>query len=580
MKISCQSCQAKYTIADEKVVGKVVKIRCKKCGATIVVNGNEGADAGGAGAGVADYTAGGDDQWTVNVAEGDQRTMTIGEIVQEYKAGVVTDDTYCWKDGMNDWLPLREIEALYQSVTLGPPPQLSTSADGFSPLSLAASPPSAAPSPPASDAGGGFGLFGGASSSSTNGNGEHTDVNGSASLFGGAGSSTAAARRAGGRQTGNADLFGSAAQAGGENDVMTSAAGGAAAAAAGGETKMTGARNENSVLFSLTALTNDNSSPAPTKNETTAQADGSGLIDIRALASSMGVDKDKNAGNAKVDDIMNLSGGGAFSAALAAPVLAPPTADASIYSGSGAPEEGKKKNTMLIGLIGGGAILGVCILAAAMILGGGKKDDKDTKAAPTSTESPTASATAQATPTDTAKPADTGSGTTAAPPSTGEAKTADNGKGTAPAAKTTTKTPSTTPEKTAAVDTPPATPTPAPPSKPRSLQDEMNKATGNDTKPPPAAAPAAGGAPFDRGAALAALSGVAVQSCKKPDGPTGGGKVRVTFEPNGSVSKVEFSEGPFGGTPVGGCILGKFRGARVPAFSGAAVTAAKSFVVN
>ena len=36
MKISCQSCAAKYTIADEKVVGKIVKIRCKKCSATIV----------------------------------------------------------------------------------------------------------------------------------------------------------------------------------------------------------------------------------------------------------------------------------------------------------------------------------------------------------------------------------------------------------------------------------------------------------------------------------------------------------------------------------------------------------------
>ena len=68
MKISCQSCQAKYTIADEKVVGKVVKIRCKKCGATIVVNGNESDAASG---GVADYTASSDDQWTVNVAEGD-----------------------------------------------------------------------------------------------------------------------------------------------------------------------------------------------------------------------------------------------------------------------------------------------------------------------------------------------------------------------------------------------------------------------------------------------------------------------------------------------------------------------------
>ena len=41
MKITCQSCQAKYTIADDKVLGKIVKIRCKKCAATIVVNGSD-----------------------------------------------------------------------------------------------------------------------------------------------------------------------------------------------------------------------------------------------------------------------------------------------------------------------------------------------------------------------------------------------------------------------------------------------------------------------------------------------------------------------------------------------------------
>ena len=50
MKITCQSCQAKYTIADEKVLGKIVKIRCKKCSSTIVVNGSDpsGAPAYGA----------------------------------------------------------------------------------------------------------------------------------------------------------------------------------------------------------------------------------------------------------------------------------------------------------------------------------------------------------------------------------------------------------------------------------------------------------------------------------------------------------------------------------------------------
>ena len=40
MKIVCDSCGAKYQIADEKVRGKVFKIRCKKCSNVIVVKGD------------------------------------------------------------------------------------------------------------------------------------------------------------------------------------------------------------------------------------------------------------------------------------------------------------------------------------------------------------------------------------------------------------------------------------------------------------------------------------------------------------------------------------------------------------
>ena len=39
MKITCQSCGAKYAIADEKVRGRRVKVRCKSCNEPIVVDG-------------------------------------------------------------------------------------------------------------------------------------------------------------------------------------------------------------------------------------------------------------------------------------------------------------------------------------------------------------------------------------------------------------------------------------------------------------------------------------------------------------------------------------------------------------
>src|SRR5512139_3941106 len=48
MKIVCDACQAKYSISDDKVQGKVFKIRCKKCSNIIVVRGGGGAGAGAA----------------------------------------------------------------------------------------------------------------------------------------------------------------------------------------------------------------------------------------------------------------------------------------------------------------------------------------------------------------------------------------------------------------------------------------------------------------------------------------------------------------------------------------------------
>src|SRR6185369_16123356 len=110
MKVTCQSCQAKYTIADEKVRGKVAKIRCKKCGTTIIVNGTDSAAAGV----VADYAQAGaaDDQWSVLVADGDQRTMGTPQVVELFAGGTISLETTVWKDGMADWLPISQVEAL------------------------------------------------------------------------------------------------------------------------------------------------------------------------------------------------------------------------------------------------------------------------------------------------------------------------------------------------------------------------------------------------------------------------------------------------------------------------------------
>src|SRR5690242_7815253 len=114
MKVTCQSCQAKYTIADEKVRGKVAKIRCKKCGTTIIVNGTDAVSGAPSSGTVADYTQQGaaDEPWMVIVADDDQRTVTATQIAELYASGVVNFETPAWKDGMTDWLPIGQIESL------------------------------------------------------------------------------------------------------------------------------------------------------------------------------------------------------------------------------------------------------------------------------------------------------------------------------------------------------------------------------------------------------------------------------------------------------------------------------------
>ncbi len=127
MKITCQSCQSKYTVSDEKVQGKTVKIKCRKCGATILVNSGGVTTSGG---GVADpvslSTGGaaadaGGASYLVNVSDGDQRSMTLVEIVAAYQSSVVNAETYVWADGMSDWSPLGQVDSIVSALN-GPAP--------------------------------------------------------------------------------------------------------------------------------------------------------------------------------------------------------------------------------------------------------------------------------------------------------------------------------------------------------------------------------------------------------------------------------------------------------------------------
>lgn len=88
--------------------------------------------------------------------------------------------------------------------------------------------------------------------------------------------------------------------------------------------------------------------------------------------------------------------------------------------------------------------------------------------------------------------------------------------------------------------------------------------------------------PFSSGAAAASMREATALSaaCRNATDPTGIARVVVTFAPSGRVTSATVSGPPFAGTPAGGCIASRFRAARVPAFSGEAVTVSKTVTIR
>ncbi|MFO0570263.1 MAG: zinc-ribbon domain-containing protein [Polyangiaceae bacterium] len=368
MKISCPACAAKYSIADEKVQDKLAKIRCRKCGTTIVIDGKVNPPSVYAGDGGASQVeapqvsdpgvapSGG--EYSVDFGDNDQRTLSLAEIVAQYNAGTITAETFVWADGMADWQPVGQVPAIVDAL------------HGHAAPAAPAPEPVASAEPPPWEA--------------------KPAVESPSGL-------RAAARSGGGRGS-TADLFGAVESAGGESDVTTSAREPAAPAMAGG----TGARNESSVLFSLSALTS--AAPAPTGGGATAAKapsggtkEDSGLIDLKALTA---------AADAPAAPIAPLA---PSPLGMAPPLgLAPPLGggvEAQIAMPSAQPS--KSKAGIFIGA--GIAVAAIAIAGAIVVVGkGSPPPPAPTVAAPAPTPTPT--------PTPTPAPEDTSA---AKPPSTG-----------------------------------------------------------------------------------------------------------------------------------------------------------------
>ncbi|HYQ14673.1 MAG TPA: GYF domain-containing protein [Polyangiaceae bacterium] len=507
--------------------------------------------------------------YIVGFTDDRQHPHTVAQIVELYSAGKIDDEALVWKDGMADWLSpfdVPELAAAFRAKNVAPraPGAAFAAAEDEatlvvrSPLddpsfaaAIAAS--AAAPVVAAPVAAAPVAAAPVAEPSAAAPAAEQPLID-----------KPSAARRVE-RRAGAVDLFGSVSEAGSEGDVSLDLG----SSDERGH-KLTGARNESSVLFSLDALTKSEPKTSKTQEKEKEKE--------RAANEAL-------FGESASDPLMNLGSSGL--GALAAPDFTKPVSKVVKPVDSGDPlaapnATGNKGRGGVILIVGFIAIAAAAAVAFVMMKKQPTTDDAVASA-------PSAETQARAS----AEPLVTGAPSANAAPAASEAPAASAAPATS-ASGASSAVPAASTEAIAATAgaagtkaiAPGAAATPATPaaaSKPAEPAAAAKAPDAPAAAAPAAAAPAATpeAAAFDKNAAVAALGAAAASagSCKKPDGPTGSGKVSVTFAPSGRATATSVA-GDLAGTEVGGCVARIFRAAKVPPFSGDPVTVSKSFTIQ
>jgi predicted Zn finger-like uncharacterized protein len=548
MKIVCESCGAKYSIADERVTGKVFKIRCKRCSEVIIVRGDQQAQPAAEPQSVsADQGA----IWHV-VVEGEQAgPYTPSQLAEMLSASTVDWEAYVWTEGFDNWLPMRDVPDLVaqitgQSAAAAQPPATQSRAAAYrsSVNQTLTGQPSMGADPFADDAPADAGLFSGGAAATATG----------PDLFARAPAHAGTSPFAAGQDSG----------------MLTSAVTPRVEAAQA----MTGARNENSVLFSLKNLqalaTGSGTSlpPATTggggggggERAGYAGGEGSGLIDIRALATATGVNESSDGSGAR-DELLSIgSQGGAFGT-LGSPMLAPTR------------DEGDGNKKVLIGAVV--AMVGFMSVAAVAIF-----YILRTSAAPANQPvavAPTAAVGAVAA----AQPPGTAAPTPEPPPSEGvlATRTAQEEKNTESATRSASERStrrrggaSDTSDRTAESPAPGASApekkeAPSRPSGPKSIDELLDGAlsgpAAGKTKPAESAPSNLADTP-SRDQVISAMGSVkgAVSSCAQGQG----GVAMVTVSVAGETGRVTNAQVSGVTGPAGSCVAQAVRKAQFPKF--------------
>lgn len=675
MNVECSKCPAKYGVPDAKVRGRKVRITCKRCGAPIIIDGTalaldpsgrqqrtmlgglDAAPGSAPGAGSSQppsprvedkapspepprsaphyeppsassaaeppttptaakpprSSAPPEEPWTVAVTENDQREMTTQQVVAAYVSGVIDEETFVWRDGMEDWLTPFEVPEIADALRargLAPPaPEARTSnidlgaqragtwlepgrwdsedvrdEMGFDEVTVAMAAPRAqelleavssrslelaAESSPDASSPLDLDDFAGSSPTAAQSSELSARAETAPSDSGTAATATplggvadavhppeassrpgAAARRREREQEPEKDLFGQAAQRAGSEEEQAEQHEQEPAAAEPAH-GLTGARNESSVLFSLDALSRQGQ-PKPSAIAKEDRFDEGALL---------GGPEPSRATTSKQDtapdSIANLGGGGMFGSTMVAPDFTaapvpserPPRSERPKAGDSLAPER-KGSAGIWIGLI--------VLLAAA---GGGfyyyqrmAQTQVDSEPAPSAEALPVDEPPQETEPVEETNLDDEEEATTETGESSSSPSAASPVSSTAPGQPT--------------EDLRPAAEQPQAPG--GGTTTTTAAATKREETTSPSDESAGSGPEFDVAAAKASLSAAAANaasSCGTPDGPHGTGKVSVTFANSGRATRTIVT-GDFAGSAVGGCIARIFRGAQVPPFGG------------
>lgn len=611
MKIVCGSCGAKYSIADEKVQGKVFKIRCRKCSNVIVVKGDED-DAHNAQAQMSAMGAtSASPEWYV-VIDGEQAgPLTPDDIESYFIQGRISGESYAWRDGMPDWSNLSSIDTFShlfsqggyeedEATQIAQSPLLSSNYNTASSMSsfddepqedatavmdadafrnqpgFNADPFGAEPAQGASLSSG-FGSeplsgsgFGSSIDSGFSGYGAGASGGGLATLESESGVDDGGMFASFDNTEANAGLayqsFAGLGSGPSEPDfggINASPSASPSLNSSNNSANLIGQRNENSVLFSLSSLqkveaVSANQSDAPT-------TEGSGLIDIQALASThKQISTNRDDGfTAPTPD--NFSPG-----TMSMPAIMP--------------KQGThRNNTMLIGLVVGAVLLLAGVGIAAIVIIGGKEDKPQVIVQKeiikeVVKESPTDDAKLAAAADEAAKKALAAN----TPPPTEETTPEEDDKGDAKSSKSSRSSKGSSKKDDSSSKEPEKEEPKETKSSKSSKKDGIDSLLAGidkkDTKkdepkttkeePAPSNLPEKLSKPQVQGT-FSKYAG-RVSSCSKDKnsgGLSGTLWVRLKIEPNGSVSSsdVDSKSAKFKGTDVGNCVVGVVKSMKFPA---------------